>query len=271
MNYLKENGVYDFARMNQNYEISYTKVNEGNKANNVYSVAKLFTSLALGICYDHKLIKLDDKLLDILEINFQNEYEEKWKNVTIEMLLTHKIGLSQGLLDIDIDDTSKYNTNNYLEYVLKTPLEKEQGVYYQYSDASYYLLSLIIEKVTSETLYNFLAPILMQTLEFKEYAWTMCPLYHTIGATGLYLRVDDLVKVGMIYANDGFYKKTKIISKEWIQLSINNSYSLIEYKDGWYYKDGMYGQYLAFNINTKESFACLSHSNTLDLEKLLNS
>ncbi len=261
-------GIYIISKYHNN-NINTNQLINTSKALNAYSIAKLFTTLAVGICIDQELLKLDDKLVELLEITLKEQNDPKWNNVTVDMLLKHEAGFEQSLLDIDVDDISSYNTTNYLEYVLSHSLNN-QGKESVYTDAAYYLLSLIIEKVTNQTLYDFFLPILMIDLNFNEYAWSSCPNGHTMGGTGLYIRCEDMIKVGIMLLNNGNYNGKQIISRTWCKQMITNNYSLDEYDNGWYGKSGMYGQFLGFNQEQGMVIAWFAHSDNIDYNYVLN-
>ena len=55
-------------------------------------------------------------------------------------------------------------------------------------------------------------------MRFKEFAWSRCPFGYSIGATGLYLRTEDVVKLGILYLNKGMWKEERIISEACVNL-----------------------------------------------------
>ena len=46
---------------------------------------------------------------------------------------------------------------------------------------------------------DLLRPILMEKMKFKEFAWSKCPYGYSIGATGLYIRTEDMAKLVPIF------------------------------------------------------------------------
>ncbi len=106
-----------------------------------------------------------------------------------------------------------------------------------------------------------LRPILMETMKFKEYAWSVCPKGYSMGATGLYLRTEDMAKLGILYLNKGMWKETRVISEKWINIVLENGYEFTPLGDGWYGKGGMRGQLLMFNINKGKVIAYHSFEN----------
>lgn len=264
----KDKGVYVVCEMDKDYNVYVKRLNPSNKTLNTYSVAKTFTAIAIGMCIDRGLIKLSDKFIEVMGINLKESCDQKWNNVTIEMLLKHQAGFERMTLDIDCDDVLSYGTKDYLEYVLSKPLPK-QGVEAVYTDAAFYLLSRIVEKVSGKTLYEFLRPVLMDVMEYREYAWSSCPFGHTMGATGLYIRCEDMVKLGYLFLNDGVYKGTKVVSKEWCDAVLNNGYAMSNLGSGWYAKGGMLGQFLAVNKDKQIVVAWMGYSHNVNSFEML--
>lgn len=252
----RKSNTYFICVGDKEYNIKKEVVVPANPTCNCYSVAKAFTVLAIGLLYDKGLIKLDTLLVDILNKYIPNNIDEKWYKVTIHDVLTQKVGFGSGLLDIDCDDASLYKTLDYLDIVFNTKLKYEPGTVYQYTDAAFYLLSRVVYEVSGIELCDFLRPILMGKMKFKELAWSKCPYGYSIGATGLYLRTEDMIKLGILYINNGMWKDERIVSEEWINLVITNRYEFSHIKDGWYAKGGMRGQLLMFNRDKGKAIAC---------------
>ena len=263
-------GIYSVAEMDREYNSRRVRIAAANPTNDVYSVAKIFTVTAIGICRDRGMLDVNDRFLDIMEISLPDGADPRWKNVTLHMLMKHTAGFSRGLLDIDVDNASLYPTTDYLSMVLAEPLPAEQGVTRQYTDAAYYLLSRIVEKVSGVTLFEFLRPALMDTMRFGEYAWSSCPLGHTMGATGLYIRCEDMVKLGVLYLNGGMWHKTRIVSEEWCRIVLERGYEFTHRGVGeWYGKGGMHGQMLALNPDLGLAVAWQGYSRSVSFEAML--
>lgn len=243
----KKLNVYFISQADKNYNIEKETVVPANPCCNCYSVAKAFTVTAIGMLYDKKLLTPDSLLTDILSKHLPNNIDPKWHKVTLHHLMLHKVGFGCGMLDIDCEDASLYPTTDYLKIVLSTELKYEPGTVYQYTDAAFYLLSRVVFELTNTDLSDVLRPALMDTMRFKEYSWSVCPMGYSIGATGLYLRTEDVAKLGILYINGGNWKGTQIISKEWVDLVLKNGYEFSALRGGWYGKGGMCGQLLMFN------------------------
>ena len=245
-----------------------------NPTCNCYSIAKAFVVAAFGILYDKGILHPDMKVYDILSDLFPEDAHPNWKEVTLHNVLLHKIGLDHDCIDIDNESGETYPSDlDYLEILLSSHLPHYPGTVYTYSDAAYYLLSRVIERACGSDPAELLRPILMKQMKFKEFAWSVCPDGHCIGATGLYLRTEDMLKLGVLYLNKGSWNGAKIISEKWVDTVLENGYEFTDLGNGWYGKCGLNGQILAFNHNLNKAIACnsfdsFSHSKIIgdDLE-----
>ena len=266
----KKLNTYFICEGDKDYNIKKEVIVPSNPTCNCYSVAKSFTAMAIGLLYDKKLLTPQTKLVDVLKDYLPKEMDEKWNKVTIHNLLQHKVGFGCGLLDIDCEDASQYTTFDYLNIVLNTELKYEPGTVYRYTDAAFYLLSRIVAEVSGIELSDLLRPILMETMRFKEFAWSKCPYGYSMGATGLYIRTEDMVKLGILYLNKGMWKEERILSEEWVNLVISNGYGFSHIKDGWYGKGGMIGQLLMFNFEKEKALAIHSYDDNISYDLFID-
>ena len=221
----------------------------GNPCQNCYSVTKVYCVTAIGMLYDEGLIKTTDTIGEIFkeEIEGYGIDAAKWADITIHDVMRHRAGFKVGgLLDIDAQDATKWGSQDYLKLTLEAELDGNKG--YKYTDAAFYLISRVVTKISGEKLDEFLAKRLFNKTDCREYAFAECPQGYPMGATGLYIRSSDVAKLGRIYLDGGKYGEEQIISKEWVDLVIQNGYELGKSGTG-YAKGGMRGQYLYINFN----------------------
>lgn len=246
LNSFIESEPYDIIRISYcdgDGEIHTLEPKEQAWCQNTYSVAKTFTSAAIGILFDKGLVTPQDKLCDILSDWMPEEIiDKRWYGVTIGQLLTHSAGLPEGFLDIDVHKSSEF-TDDFLKYTLTSELEYTPGEDRKYSDGAFYLLSVAAEKLAGESMDSFLWKELFLKLDFQEMAWSRCPKGHAMGGTGLYINSSDMVKLGRVFLDKGIYNGKRIFSEEWINLAINKEYGLdLNKENGCYSKGGMNGQ-----------------------------
>ena len=226
-------------------EILTAEIMPASPCQDVYSVAKTFTMTAIGLLYDKGLLRTDEKVCDILSDELpESGMDERWRSSTVEMALTHRLGLPGGFLDIDVSPSWEF-TGDFLNYLFTYPLAYEPGTESRYSDGAYYLLSRIVAKKAGMAMDDFLWKEMLPRLDVRELAWSHCPKGHPIGATGLYVHSSDMVKLGLVYLNNGLYKGRRILSEEWTRLALEKEFALNRYgQKGTYGKGGMHGQEL---------------------------
>lgn len=267
---IKEQGLntYFVAEGDRNYNVRKQTVIPANPCCNCYSVAKAFTVTAIGMLCDKGLLSPQSYMADLLSDVLPDDMDERWRRVTVHDLMLHRVGFDSGRMDIDVEDASTYD-EDYLKSLLTSPLPYEPGTVTQYTDAAFYILSRIVAQVSGEDLVDFLRPTLMKTMKFKELAWSTCPHGYSMGATGLYLRTEDMVKLGILYLNDGLWEGTRVLSKEWVDTVFSNGYELKGTGDGWYRKGGMHGQVLLLNPTKGIAIACHSYDKRMKAAVLL--
>ena len=239
---------FDIIRLSQCYHGSNIETLERVQANpcqNVYSVAKTFTMTALGLLFDNGLLRPSERICDILKNELpETGMDPRWRDSTVEMALTHRLGLPGGFLDIDVCRSSDF-TQDFLNYLFTYPLAYEPGTEVRYSDGAYYLLARVVEKKAGAPVDNFLWRELLTKLDFQEMAWSHCPQGHVIGATGLYVRSIDMVKIGLLYLDHGLYRDERMLSEEWVSIAVQRGFALDwDEQHRIIYKGGMHGQKL---------------------------
>lgn len=254
--------LFDHAVMTKD-GISELFTGKGNPLNNSYSVTKCFASAAIGLLWDEGKIGLDEPVTDVLKGEWTGNIDPKWHQVLVRHALGHSMGIANGFLDIDVEDIYSYGTDDFLQYAFSASLPYDPGTHYCYSDAAYYIVSRLVSKRAGEKLDEFLMRRLLLPLHVQEAAFSRCPKNHAIGATGLYIRARDMVKLGYLYSQRGAWEAKQLISEKWIAEEEKNEFSFGKSPvDGVFSKGGMRGQMLLYSPS--KNFAAGWHSYTTD-------
>lgn len=163
-----ENGHVVYKKSAGYYNIEKRLLNSTKTPVNLASASKPFTATAILQLVQKGKISLEEPVSHYLP-------DFKFDEVLIKNLLTHTSGLPR-IEDIENDYTNKNpnkvisNDKAYNDLVMGTDsLIVKPGEKFQYNNANYFLLSLIIEKVTGMTFSNY-----MTTYIFKP-----CGMKHT--------------------------------------------------------------------------------------------
>jgi len=178
---------------------------------NVYSISKSFTSIAIGICIDKGYVKLTDKVLPY----FKDDVKEPLKGyekLTIENLLTMTTGQKEDIANVMIRNK---DANPY-ESFFTTELDSEPGQYFKYNSGATFILSAIVTKVTNLSLNDFLDQVLYSKIGIEKPYWESIGLVN-YGGTGLHINTIDLAKFGLLLLNEGVWRDERIVSAEYIK------------------------------------------------------
>jgi len=176
---------------------------------NVYSVSKAFTSIAIGILIDKNLIKLDDYVLYFFK-NEVNKYLKEYEQLKIKHLLTMSVPQTKDLF-FELD-----KMKNVIEPFFNQPLTAKLGEKFMYNNYATFILSAIVSKVTNKSLNDFLNENLYKIVGIKKPKWTEINNY-SLGATELYISANDMARFGLLLLNDGQWNDSRIVSKDFLQ------------------------------------------------------
>jgi CubicO group peptidase (beta-lactamase class C family) len=113
------------------------------------SITKQFTAMLVMQLAEMGALSLDNTISDFIP-EFPRDIGD---NITIEMLLSHSSGLifPEGIEKYYYASTKKEYLQEYLQQLSEEGLRFEPGTGYGYSNAGYFILGLIIEKVTGKS------------------------------------------------------------------------------------------------------------------------
>lgn len=108
------------------------------------SVTKPFTATAIMLLVQDGKIRLDDPIDKYID-----HAPSAWKEITVQELLSHTSGIKGlGWVESDGSPLLDITTKRYFDEVAKLPLEFAPGERAEYSDSGYFLLGMIIERVS---------------------------------------------------------------------------------------------------------------------------
>ena len=177
--------------------------------NNVYSVSKSFTSVAIGILVDMGLVNLDNFVLFYFNEEVK-DYLKEYEKLRIKHLLTMTVGQEK---DLFAELTPK---DNPFEIFFNTPLVNEPGEVFLYSNFASFILSVIVTKVTGKSMNDFLNEYLYKKIGMEKPQWASIKDY-TFGCTGLEISLQDMARFGLLILNDGVWEEEQVVSKEYLK------------------------------------------------------
>lgn len=245
--------IFDIAIISNNGE-EYYREPHANNANNGHSTTKLFMTCCVGILRDRGLIDIDAPVTSFFTADeLPQGMDEKWNTVTVRHAMQHKTGFEHNTNPCEVDtDEAPVLLGDFLKAVFSLKIEHEPGTFYHYSDEAYYLLSRIIAKAAGVPADVFLKENIADKLGFGQWATAKCPQGHMIGGGGFFTRALDSAKLGYTYACGGVYNGERIVSEEWVELSMKENFALNNFRNtDIFLKTGSRSQIIAFHRKSR--------------------
>lgn len=176
------------------------------------SASKTFTSTAVGFAVTEGKLKLTDKVISFFPDKLPAKVSDNLKQMTVRDLLTMTCGQERA-------NTTAQRTydQDWVEEFLKEPVPYKPGTHYAYNGLGTYMLSAIVTKVTGEKIFDYLQPRLFRPLGIVGATWLESPQGINTGGWGLYLKTEDLAKMGQLYLQKGMWNGKQLIPASWIE------------------------------------------------------
>lgn len=184
-------------------------------AYSLFSAAKSFMVTAAGIAIDEGLLTLQDRPADMLSGHLPDNPADGYERITLEHLLVMASGHDRALLMEK--EREQLTEKDWIRYFFEQPLVYEPGSTFAYSNASTYIAGCMVEKAVGATLQDFVYEKIFRPMDIPYCEWMKCPLGHTFAPTRLYMRIDDVIKLGVLYLGKGEYSGRRIVSEEWVE------------------------------------------------------
>jgi CubicO group peptidase (beta-lactamase class C family) len=157
--------------------------------------------------------------------------ESKVKNIdarkrrmTLRDLLTMTSGFDWNE-DLPYDDPTNPSdlmeaADDWVQFVIDRPMKDEPGTVFAYSSGATELLAHIFKRETGIDIEHYAHLHLFGPLGIQHYFWKRTPLGIVDTEGGLYLRTEDLAKIGLLYMKDGRWNGQQLMTSEWIKESL---------------------------------------------------
>ena len=109
---------------------------------------------------------------------------------------------------------------DWLQFVLAKPMVSDPGSTFVYNSGVTVLLSGILAKATGKNADQYAEEHLFGPLGITDYHWKKTPLGLPDTEGGLYLKPEDLAKLGLLFLNDGVWDDQRILPEGWVEASV---------------------------------------------------
>jgi hypothetical protein len=198
----------------------------GTDEHTMQSVSKTVTSAIIGIAMSRGDFKapLSTPVLHYFDASKVKNLDPRKRRMTLRDLLTMTSGLDWNE-DLPYDDPSNPSdlmeaADDWVQFVIDRPMKDEPGSVFAYSSGATELLAHIFKRETGADIEHYAHAHLFGPLGIRDYFWKRTPLGVVDTEGGLYLRAEDLAKIGVLYLNDGRWNERRLMTSDWIKESL---------------------------------------------------
>ena len=177
----------------------------------LFSVSKSFAATAAGLAVAEGRLSLDDAVLSF----FPEETPADPGPHLAAMRLRHLLSMSTGHHE-DTTWRMRDGKGDWVRNFLALPVEHAPGTHFVYNSGATYLISAIVQKVTGQTVLDFLGPRLFAPLGIAPPTWENSPQGVNIGGWGLSLATEDVARFGALYLQKGVWRGRRLLPEEWV-------------------------------------------------------
>ncbi|MFW9993618.1 MAG: serine hydrolase domain-containing protein [Candidatus Odinarchaeota archaeon] len=210
---------------------------DGDSKHQICSCTKSLVSALTGIAIEKGYIEsVNQKVVDFFPGRTIANLDSRKQDLTVEDLLTMRTGFdwwqpfstSPDFKDRKTDPNLMYANPDWTQYALDRPMACEPGMSWVYCEGASHLLSAIIEQTTGKSTLAFAREFLFEPLGITDVYWPKAAEGVYYGGTGVYMKTRDMVKLGILYLNNGSWNGQQVLPAEWVVNSTRTYHSFWE-------------------------------------------
>jgi CubicO group peptidase (beta-lactamase class C family) len=242
----------------------------------LYSLSKSFTSTAVGMAVAEGKLSVDDEVLKFFPEDAPANPSANLKAMRVRDLLTMNAG-HQDEVPTAADKISA-------KAFLTNAVPHKPGTHFKYNTPATFMLSAIVQKLTGQTVAEYLKPRLFEPLGITQPVWNTNWQGINLGGYGLSVRTEDIARFGQLYLQKGRWNGKQLIPSEWVEMATSKQVSngsnpksdwdqgygfqFWRCRNGAYRGDGAFGQYCV--VLPEQDAVIAITSGVKDMQAVLN-
>ena len=242
----------------------------------LYSLSKSFTSTAVGMAVAEGKLSIDDEVLKFFPDDAPANPSANLKAMRVRDLLTMNAG-HQDEVPTAADKISA-------KAFLTNAVPHKPGTHFKYNTPATFMCSAIVQKLTGQTVAEYLKPRLFEPLGITQPVWNSNWQGINLGGYGLNVRTEDIARFGQLYLQKGKWNGKQLIPSEWVEMATSKQVSngsnpksdwdqgygfqFWRCRNGAYRGDGAFGQYCI--VLPEQDAVIAITSGVKDMQAVLN-
>ena len=188
----------------------YRKPYEAKIPHSIYSFSKSIAVTAAGFAVDEGLFSLDDPIGKHFPEYRPKRRAKLWDKVTLRHVITMTSGLA-------FDVFHQNSAPDWIGDYLSSKLRDEPGRVFHYTNECAYLISVLIRRLTEQTMWEYLTPRLFEPLGI-EIPFTETDRHgNPGGGWGVIWKLEDSAKFIQCYLDGGKWLGKQVIPAWWAE------------------------------------------------------
>lgn len=222
-----------------------------------FSACKSITAMAIGILMDDGFLSAEDRLTDLFSDEIGPLARRLMKDLTVAHLLSMQTGNQ-------FNEVSAMTEHDWIHGFCLSPSLTDPREKFQYNSLNSYMLAVLVTRITGKSLSQFLTDRLFAPMGIGDFYWETCPQGIEKGGWGLYLKPEDLAKLGQLVLDHGCWNGQQLISAEFLDRA-TQTHSLVpesygDYNYGWQMWVGRQENTVLFNGMLGQNVLCFRDS-----------
>ncbi len=193
-----------------------------DRAVNVKSVSKTLLSPMVGIAIRDGLLEgIDQPLSELLPDYYERlRARDDWDPRKDDIRLRHLLTMQTGLETTSFGNYGAWVASADWAYdQLRRPVVCDPGECHAYSTGTSHLLSVILTRESGRSLRRYMIDELFGPLGIPLGEWDRDPQGRYLGGNNMPLRPRDMLKIGQLFANRGWYGGRQLVPAAWVEES----------------------------------------------------
>ncbi len=177
----------------------------------MYSMSKSFTSTAVGFAVAEGKMRVEDKVVSFFPDELPVKISDNLAAMRVKDLLTMSTGNEKEPTQTVVKE------ENWVRTFLAQNIAHTPGTQFMYNSAATYMCSAIVQKVTGQTVLEYLTPRLFEPLGISGMRWESCPRGISTGGWGLSIQTEAMAKFGQFLLQKGKWNGKQLLPAAWIE------------------------------------------------------
>jgi CubicO group peptidase (beta-lactamase class C family) len=195
------------------------------------SVTKTVASVVVGTAVTRgDFPSIDTPVLTFFDTTAVANIDDRKRRMTIRHLMSMTGGIDW---NEQLPYTDPLNTavgleasHDWVDFTINRPMMREPGTQFNYSSGESAVLAHVFRQATGMDIEEYAARHLFAPLGIERWFWKRSPTGLVDTEGGLYLEARDLARIWYLFAQDGVWNGTRVVSSAWIRESTTPQVSL---------------------------------------------